>query len=136
MNGYMQKVFSVLAFISMAMSPYLTMSQRIVYSEPEKDDGRRTNFDIIGKIGGNVLVFKNNRSDNAISVYNPDMKLLDRVHLDMPAAYTDVYFIPYPDYCYMVYEYQHKNIVHLTMVKLDGNARRLNEPVDLDTTHF
>ncbi|HLX90491.1 MAG TPA: hypothetical protein VKR32_02335 [Puia sp.] len=133
----MQKVFSVLAFISMAMSPYLTMSQRIVYSEPEKDDGRRTNFDIIGKIGGNVLVFKNNRSDNAISVYNSDMKLLERVNLSfMPDRYTDVYFIPYADFCYMLYEYQHKNIVHLAMVKIDGMGKKMADPIDLDTTHF
>jgi hypothetical protein len=133
----MQKVLKVFVFLAFMILPCALSAQRILYSEPEKDDGRRTNFDIIGKIGGNVLVFKNNRSDNAISVYNAaDMKLLDRVHLDMPGTYTDVFFIPYPDYCYMVYEYQHKNIVHLTMVKLDGNGKKLTEPTDLDTTHF
>jgi hypothetical protein len=115
----MQKVLKVFVFLAIIILPCALTAQHIIYSEPEKDDGRRTNFDIIGKVGGNILVFKNNRSDNAISVYNSaDMKLLDRVHLDMPDKYTDVYFIPYPDYCYMVYEYQHKNVVHLTMEKI------------------
>ena len=56
--------------------PGLLMAQRIFYSSPEQDDGRRTNFEIIGKIGGNILVFKNNRNDNAISVYDNSMKLV------------------------------------------------------------
>jgi len=133
----MQKVLKVFVLLTVLVVPIALTAQRIVYSEPEKDDSRRTNFDIIGKIGGNVLVFKNNRSTNSICVYNPDMKLLDRVNLDfMPDKYTDTYFIPFPDFCYMFYEYQHKNIIHLTMVKFDGNGKRLGEPVDLDTTHF
>ena len=32
---------------------------RIFYTEPERDDNRRTNFEIIGKVGGNILIFKN-----------------------------------------------------------------------------
>ena len=33
---------------------------QILYSEPEREDGRRTNFEIIGKLNDNYLVFKNN----------------------------------------------------------------------------
>jgi hypothetical protein len=133
----MQKVLSVFVFLAVMVLPGALMAQHIIYSEPEKDDGRRTNFDIIGRVGSNVLVFKNNRSDNAISVYNTDMKLMDRVRLDfMPDRYTDVYFIPYPDYCYMFYEYQQKNVVHLAVVKIDETGRKKENPVDLDTTHF
>ncbi len=117
--------------------PVIAFAQKIVYSEPERDDNRRTNFEIIGKISGNFLVFKNNRNDNAISVYDNDMKLLQRVNLDfIPDRYINVYFVPYSDHFYMFYEYQHKNIVHLAMVKMDGFAKKLNEPADLDTTQI
>jgi hypothetical protein len=133
----MQKVLKVFIFLAVFIVPIALIAQHIVYSDPEKDDSRRTSFDIIGKIGGNVLVFKSNRATNSICVYNPDMKLLERVNLDfMPDKYTDTYFIPFPDFCYMFYEYQHKNIVHLTMVKFDGSGKKLGEPVDIDTTHF
>jgi hypothetical protein len=117
--------------------PLITSAQRITYTEPEKDDSRRTNFEIIGKINGNYLVFKNNNSNNSVSVYDEDMKLLQRVNLDfMPEKYINVDFVSYPDHFVMVYEHQHKSIVHCTAVKMDGLARKMGEPVDLDTTQI
>ena len=117
--------------------PIFAIAQHITYSEPEREDGRKTNFEIIGKINGNILVFKNNHLDNAITIYNPDMKILQRVNLDfLPDKYINIYFIPYPDHFYLVYEYQHKNIVHCAAVKLDGMAKKLGEPADLDTTQI
>jgi hypothetical protein len=117
--------------------PVIASAQQITYSDPERDDSRRTNFEIIGKINGNFLVFKNNRSDNAISVYDGNMKLLQRVNLDfLPDKYINAYFIPYSDHFYMLYEYQHKNIVHCAAVKMDGFGKKLGEPADLDTTQI
>ena len=82
-------------------------AQHISYSEPERDDTRRTNFEIIGKIGNNILIFKNNRSQNDISVYDNDMKLLNRVELNyMNDKWINVDFIPYPDHATMIYQYQ------------------------------
>jgi hypothetical protein len=119
------------------LMPILLWAQRITYTDPEQPDNRRTNFDIIGKINGNILVFKNNRSDNVICVYNSEMKLTERVHLSfMPESYINVDFINYPDFCYMIYEYQRKNIVHCTAVKIDGLGHKIGEPVDLDTTQI
>jgi hypothetical protein len=117
--------------------PFIAFAQQITYSDPEHDDNRRTNFEIIGKISGNFLVFKNNRSDNAISIYSQDMKLVQRVNLNfIPDRYINVYFIPYSDHFYMLYEYQHKNIVHCAVVKMDGLCKILRQPVDLDTTQI
>jgi hypothetical protein len=111
--------------------------QQITYSEPEREDGRRTNFEIIGKINGNFLVFKNNNSNSAISIYDNDMKLQQRVPLSfMPDKYINVDFVAYPDFCYVIYEYQKKSIVHCTAVKLDNQARKIGEPVELDTTQI
>ena len=61
--------------------PIFIQAQHIVYSEPEEDDTRKTDFEIIGRVSGNILVFKNNRTDNVISIYNPEMKLIQRVTL-------------------------------------------------------
>ena len=41
-------------------------AQKIVYSEPDKDDTRRMDFEIAGKIGGNFLLYKNTRGKNWI----------------------------------------------------------------------
>jgi len=117
--------------------PVLTFAQQITYSSPEQDDTRRTNFDIIGKIDGNILVFKNNRGSSAVSVYASDMRLMQRVNMDfLPEKYINVEFVQYSDFYYMIYEYQHKNIVHCSVVKMDGMARKVGNPVDLDTTQI
>lgn len=111
------------------------MSQRITYSEPEREDNRRTDFEIIGKVGQNILVFKNNRADNAISVYDADMKLKERVKLDYQNdRWINVDFVPYQDHVWMIYQLQRKSLVYCMAVKLDGNAKPLGDPIELDTT--
>src|ERR1700685_184739 len=115
--------------------PVFMKAQHISYSEPEQDDTHKTDFEIIGRISGNILVFKNNRTENAISIYNPEMKLVQRVALPyLPEKYVNVDFVQYPDFFYLLCEYQKKNIVHLTAYKMDGMAQKIGESVDLDTT--
>lgn len=126
-----------LCFLAHILVPQVLHAQRITYAEPEREDGRRTNFDIIGKIKGNYLVFKNNRSDNVITVYDKDMKAIHHEVLDyLPDKYTNIDFIPYADFSYLLYEYQHKNIVHFTALKIDQEGKKMGESVDLDTTQI
>ena len=111
--------------------------QKINYSDPERDDTRRTNFEVIGRIGGNFLVFKNNRNANDISIYDAGMKLIDRVkQTDADDRWINVVFIAYPDFAWMIYQYQQKNIVYCMAVKIDGKGKRITEPVELDTTRI
>jgi hypothetical protein len=113
------------------------MAQKINYSDPERDDTRRTNFEIIGRVGGNFLVFKNNRSANDISVYDASMKLIDRVkQTDAEERWINVDFISYPDFAWMIYQYQRKNLVYCMAVKVDGKGKRISEPIEIDTTRI
>ena len=66
--------FKILLLQIVSAFTFLTLSaQKISYSEPERDDNKRTNFEILGKIGSNYLVYKNNRNEHALSVYAGDM---------------------------------------------------------------
>ena len=56
-------------------------AQRIVYSEPDRDDSRSTNFEIIGRMNDHFLVYKNYRSSYNISVLDNDMKLVSKEEL-------------------------------------------------------
>ena len=128
------KILLVLVFGFVSLT---VVAQKITYSEPEREDSRRTEFEIIGKVSGNYLVFKNNRSDNAISVYDNSMKLVERVVLDfLPDRWINTDFVSYPDFSYLIYQYQKKNIVHCSMAKLDGMGKLIGQPVDLDTTQI
>ena len=126
----------IVALISLLAAGSLN-AQKITYSEPEREDNRRTNFDIIGRVGQNILVFKNNRADYDISVYDNDMKLKQRVNLDgSDDRWINVDFIPYPDHVWMIYQYQRRNIVYCMGVKLDENAKPLADPIEIDTSRI
>src|SRR5688572_21695858 len=126
--------FRIIALVAL-MCPLFALSQRITYSLPEAEDSRTIDFDIIGKVNGNFLVYKNIRNRRAISVYNNEMGLRQRVELDfMPDRTLNADFIAYPDFAYIFYQYQKRNILHYMAAKVDGNAKLIGEPVELDTT--
>lgn len=115
--------------------PMITFSQRITYSETEREDTKSVNFEVIGKINGNFLVYKNIRFKHAVSVYDNDMKLIERVDLDfIPDKTFNIDFIAYPDFSYLIYQFQKRSIVHCMLAKIDGAGKKIGEPVELDTT--
>ena len=73
----MSRILSSLLLALTLMTPSLLKAQvsQIIYTEPEREDGRRTNFEIIGKMNDNFLIFKNNNSNSAVSIYDNGMKL-------------------------------------------------------------
>ncbi|MEJ7735902.1 MAG: hypothetical protein WKF97_00635 [Chitinophagaceae bacterium] len=129
------KFFHCIFFVCFSLTAF-SQAPRILYSEPEREDSRRTEFDIIGKIGGNFLVYKNNRNDHDISVYDNEMKLKERVQLEGSDRWINVDFIAYPDFFYMIYQYQRRNILYCVAVKLDGNGKKVGQAIDLDTTQI
>ncbi len=128
----MKKIF---LFIILGLFNTVAFSQEITYSQPESNDIRNLNFDIIGKIHGNFLVYKNIRNNNAISVYDNSMKLVDRIDLRfMPDKTLNVDFVAYPDFAWLIYQYQKRNILHCMAVKINGDGKLLTDPIQLDTT--
>ncbi len=116
----------------------MAWSQRIVYSEPDREDTRRLNFEIIGKIDGNFLIYKNVRSNYWISVLDNDMQEIAKVEQDyVPNSdrLINVDFFPYSSHAYMVYQYQKRNVVYCMAAKIDGNGRKVDSIIQLDTTH-
>ncbi len=127
--------FKAVYIICFCVLPFFSTSQKITYAEPESEDSRSLQFDIVGKTGGNFHVFKQVRNKFAISVYDNQMKLIDRVPLDfLPEKSFNVDFINYPDYNYLVYQYQKRNIVYCMAVKLDAMAKKMGDLILLDTT--
>ena len=116
--------------------PVFSIAQQITYSDVLKDDSREMNYHIIGKVSGNILVFKDQSSKYAVSIYQDDMTLKEKVNLDfIPPKTFNVDFIEYADSFYLVYEYRKKGTVFCMGVKFDGNVKQLGEPILLDTTH-
>ena len=132
------KQFVCLLFLSLLLAGKASLAQRIIYSEPEKDDTRRMNFEVIGKVAGNFQVYKNIRSKNYICLYDNDMKLVSKEDQDyLPDdRLINVDFYPYGDYSYVVYQYQKKNVVYCDAVKIDDKGRKASDIIGLDTSHI
>ncbi|MCY7309433.1 MAG: hypothetical protein LH619_01525 [Chitinophagaceae bacterium] len=114
-------------------------AQRIVYSEPDRDDTRRMDFEIAGKIGGNFLLYKNTRGKNWITVLDNDMQQVAKVEQDYVPdndRMINVDFFPYNDFCYMIYQYQKKNVIYCVASKIDANGNKIGNITELDTTHL
>lgn len=111
------------------------LGEKIYYSEPDKNELRQTEFEIIGKYNNNILVYKNARNENYVSVYDNEMKLVENLPLpNMPDKIINVDIIAYPDFSYLIYQHQKKNIVYCMMLKLGTDGKSLTQPIELDTT--
>lgn len=112
-------------------------AQKLVYSEPEKEDNRRLNFEIVGKINGNFLIYKNIRNKNSIAILDNDMKMVKSVeqnYLPDNDRVINVDFFAYPDFAYMIYQFRKKNIIYCIAAKIDGNGNKIGDLVEIDTT--
>lgn len=126
----------VSAFILLLL-PVWALAQRIYYSDPGRDDYRQVNFEIIGKVSSNIIIYKNYKSKNDLSVFDNEMKLKDKIDLDfLPGKLINVDFVSYPDFFYMIYQYEKKNIVYCNVVKMDADGKKLIGPVEIDTTQI
>jgi hypothetical protein len=96
------------------------------------------NFEVVGKVSGNFLIYKNVRSKHFMTVYNNNMAEIIREEQSYipDSRIINVDFFPYANHVYVVYQYQKKNVVYCDAVKVDGNGKKVSEVLSLDTTHI
>ncbi len=115
---------------------HIISAQQITFSESYREDSRDMNFEIIGKLKGNIIIFKNIRNRYAINVFNDSMILKGKDELEfLPNRVFNVDYVAYPDFFYLIYQYQKKSILYCMAVKMDAEGKKMEEPVELDTTH-
>ncbi|HMJ48477.1 MAG TPA: hypothetical protein VK498_14185 [Ferruginibacter sp.] len=110
-------------------------SQNIVYSKVEREDNRDIIFEILGKVGPHFIVYKNVRWRHFFQVFDKDMNTLSNDKMSfIPEKTINVDFVTYPDFFYMIYQYEKGNTIYCKAVKFDQDAKKMGEPVLLDTT--
>ncbi|GAO44921.1 hypothetical protein [Flavihumibacter petaseus] len=123
------------SLLLLAFSGSFGQTPGVVYTEPEKEDTRRTNFEILGKLGQEIFIYKNNRSDHTVGVYDNEMKLKKTVTLDfVPEKLISLDYITYPDRIVFFYQYQKKRVVYCDQVTIGAGAKIDSTPLTLDTT--
>src|SRR5690242_1112773 len=108
----MFRVKTVLIIIA-ALFPLLNFAQKIFYSEPDRNDQKTLNYDVVGKMNDHYLVYKNYKTKNYVSIYDGEMKLVDNIDLDfVPDKIITSDVLGYKDHFYLIYQYQKRNIVY------------------------
>jgi hypothetical protein len=110
-------------------------AQNITYSEVHGGENEReVNFEILGKVGANYLVFKNIRWKNIMQVFDKNMKELSNERLRfMPDKVLNVDFITYPDHFLMIYQYQRNSTLYCDAVKMNALGEKIGEVNTIDT---
>lgn len=132
------KVFGFFFFVAALVFGNGVWAQKIIYSETDRDENRRMTFEVMGKVSGNFLVYKNYRGKSFVSVYDNDMKQVakEAQSLIPDERLINIDFYSYADHAYMVYEYQKKNVVYCNAYKVDGLGKKIGEVMELDTSHI
>lgn len=135
-KAYIMKIrLAIMGLLILGSLGSKAQAPRVYYSEPVNEDTRRTDFEIIGKLGADFLVYKNNRSSHVISVYDNDMKLKNNIDLDFfPEKIVSVNYVNYTDRILLFYEYQKKRNVYLDFVEVGPGGKVLRKPETIDTT--
>jgi len=107
---------------------------------PENPIGERVRdisyFQIVGKIGGHILVYENEKTQNFLQVYDDSMKVIRNIKLTFhPEKFLFTKFIDYPDFAWMIYVYRRNNLDFFVAAKINADGEVVGEPKVLDTTH-
>ena len=111
----MMKLFkNILILCTLVLSNTIVNSQQITYSEVDRDEGRLNAYEVIGKINGNILVYKNIRDVHYIQTFNNEMVEIEKVKLDyLTDKVFNVDFLLYKEFVYLFYQYQKRNIIYI-----------------------
>ena len=132
----MKRIYQFL-FILLFNLPISLFAQSVAISDFDREDTRDMNFEIIGKMNSNILIYKNIRANHKISIFDKEMNTIETVRLDfVPDRTFNIDFVAYPDHFLMIYQYQKGTILHCMAVKMDAKAKKMNEPVEIDTTRI
>lgn len=119
----------------LVFQPFTGSAQTMTYTEYNKKDSRDMFFEVIGKFNGNFLIYKNITRKHSITKYDANMKVLTQSDLDfVPDRTINVDFVAYPDYLFIIYQYQKNGIVYCDAARIDADGNKVGEPRQLDTT--
>lgn len=111
--------------------------QRVTFSPVQREEDVNMEFEILGRVDSNFLVYKNLRGKHTLTLYDRNMKPVINERLSfMPEKTVNADFILYPRFFYVIYQFEKNDIVYCYAAKLDNNGKKINEPLLLDTARI
>ena len=129
----MTKYLSGLILLMFAFT--IARAQSIVYSIPDEEDTRTNSYEIVGKLNGHFIIYKNSHGTSFFNIYSADMRVIGKKTLpDIPSEIIATNFITYSDEFMLFFQYQKKNILYLKLLKFNQNAEPVGDVTDVDTS--
>ena len=126
------KIYTVLTALVFLF--FTAQAQTIAYSEILKKDSRSMDFEVLGNVQGNTLIYKILNDNHRLTIYDNSMKVLNDVKLDFISDRTfNIDFIVYPQFVYAIFQSQRGGNVYSKMAKIDGQGQLIGEIRNLDT---
>lgn len=128
------RILTLLIVLSFSCNSF---AQKIIYSEPDKKDNSGIKFEIIGKIGSHILIYKFISKQHFIAVYNNEMQVVSQNELvSISDKIIDADFISFSDHFFMVYQFQKKKMVYCAYANIGSDGNFISNPVMLDSTEI
>ena len=130
-----QAVFFLM--VSCLLNATRSWGQKVTYAEPDKEDQRSLDFEIIGKMNGEYVIYKSIRENHYIARYDNAMKMVDKHKLAfMPDRVINTEYLTFPDFFYLFYQFQKRNVVYAMAARMDPTGNIVGDPQVLDTTNI
>lgn len=129
-------IFRIFLLVLILSAGKTALAQKeISFSDYRNEDDLDISFEILGKMKGNYLIYKSVRWKHMLAYYDSSMHLAKSMRISfIPEKTFNIDFITYPDFFYMVYQYQKNSVVYCMGVKMGVDGKKLSEPVLMDTT--
>lgn len=130
----MKRIIFIIALIFLSFPQFL-IAQKITYSPIVREDNSQINFEILGKVGPNYIVYKKVRWKHMLQVFNKDMIQLSNERMSfLPDKVFNVDFVTYPDHFILIFQYQQGASVYCKAAKIDASGKKEGELILLDST--
>lgn len=109
-------------------------AQEIRYAALEGSGDRSSSFDIIGRLGKQILIYRNTRGRHYLSVLNNDMVSLRKVDLAfLPRRVLKVDFLKVDNQLMLFYQHENSGVLYCNLVKFNADVKIVQEPTTLDS---
>ncbi|MEY5046611.1 MAG: hypothetical protein RL713_1836, partial [Bacteroidota bacterium] len=125
----------VLHILFFCLIHYIVSAQELFYSPAESGVENLLKYEAIGRVGKNILIYREQRDQHVVSVFDNNMSLVRKVELsNLPKEVLGVEFINTGSNLVLIYQYIVKNKLFVAATNLNEEVKMISEPKLLDST--
>ena len=114
---------------------FVVNAQELFYSPAESGVENILKYEAIGRVGKNILIYRELRDQHFISVFDNNMSLVRKVELlHLPKDVLGVDFVNTGSNLLLIYQYVKKNKLFVAATNLNEEVKIISEPKVLDST--